>query len=190
MIVYRCISEREIADMIGIPNHINSPHGQNTFKYKKGIEYKHFFYYYDSAISFMDAQNYYRYYDKYSLILAYEIENEILKEHFGLGEYNLKCIPKEYKDSILCYFETIYYPEFAIPKSLLTKNMIVGIGKNRITPINYVHYDTMYETILESQSAFLEYEKWLFQNGTNVSKEMILKNSETLFPIENVNKKL
>ena len=37
MIVYRCISEREIADMIGIPNHINSPHGQNTFKYKKEL---------------------------------------------------------------------------------------------------------------------------------------------------------
>ena len=32
MIVYRCISERELACMIGIPNYINAPHGKNTFK--------------------------------------------------------------------------------------------------------------------------------------------------------------
>lgn len=191
MVVYRCISEREIADMIGIPNHINSPRGQNTFKYEKEIDYKHFFYYYDSAISFMNTQNCDRYYDKYSIIMAYDIENEILRQYFGLGEYNLKCVPKELKDSILCYFKTVYYPEFAIPKSLITKDRIVGIGnKNRITPINYIHYETMHETVLKSEKAFLDYEKWLFQNGTNVSKEMILENSETLFPLGSIDKRL
>ena len=101
LIVYRCISEREIACMIGIHNHINSPRGDNTFKYEKGIEYKHFFYYYDSAISFMDTQNLDRYYDKYSIITAYDIQDELLSEHFGLGRYNIGCIPKEYKDPIL-----------------------------------------------------------------------------------------
>ena len=43
MIVYRCISERELACMIGIPNYINAPYGENTFNYEKDIEYKHFF---------------------------------------------------------------------------------------------------------------------------------------------------
>ena len=81
MIVYRCISERELACMIGIPNYINAPHGKNTFKYNKDIQYKHFFYYYDSAISFMDSQNDDRYYDKYSIIMAYDINDEILKEY-------------------------------------------------------------------------------------------------------------
>lgn len=55
MIVYRCISVRELACMIGIPNYINAPHWENTFKYNKDIKYKHFFYYYNSAISFMDS---------------------------------------------------------------------------------------------------------------------------------------
>ncbi len=184
MIVYRCISEREIACMIGIPNHINSPRGDNTFKYEKGVEYKHFFYYYDSAISFMDAQNLDRYYDKYSIITAYDIKNELLNEHFGLGRYNIGCIPKEYKDSILQYFETIFFPEFAIPSFLININMIVGIGnKKRITPINDIYFYELSDIILKNQSDFLEYEKWLFKNGTNVSKDLVLKKSKSLFPI-------
>ena len=82
MVVYRCVSERELACMIGIDSFINSPHGKNTFEYEKGIQYKHFFYYYDSAISFMDSQNYDRYYDKYSIIMVYDIKHEILKKIF------------------------------------------------------------------------------------------------------------
>ena len=48
----------------------------------------------------MKAQNDDRYYDKYSIIMAYDIDDEILKENFGLGKYNLKCVRKELKDSI------------------------------------------------------------------------------------------
>lgn len=44
MIVYRCVSEREIASMIGIDNDIQSPFGENTFTYDKNTLYKHFFY--------------------------------------------------------------------------------------------------------------------------------------------------
>ena len=40
MIVYRCISERELACMIGISNYVNAPHGENTFNYEKNIQYK------------------------------------------------------------------------------------------------------------------------------------------------------
>lgn len=43
MIVYRCVSERELACMIGISNYVNAPHGKNTFNYEKNIQYKHFF---------------------------------------------------------------------------------------------------------------------------------------------------
>ena len=191
MVVYRCVSECELARIIGIDSFINSPHGKNTFKYKKDIQYKHFFYYYDSAISFMDAQNCDRYYDKYSIIMAYDIKNEILKEHFGLGQYNLECVCDELKDSILRYFKTIYYPEFAIPNALITKDMIVGIGnKKRITPISYIYYDAMEDIIRKSEQDFLNYEKWLFNNGTNLSLHEILDNSKKLFPLEKNNKKL
>lgn len=172
MIVYRCISERELACMIGISNYVNAPHGGNTFNYEKNIQHKHFFYYYDSAISFMDAQNIDRYYDKYSIIMAYDINDELLKENFGLGQYNLECVPRKLKDSILQYFKTIYYPEFAIPSLLIKKDMIIGIGnKKRITPISYVYYDTMNDIITKNQKSFLEYEKWLFENGTNLSEK-------------------
>ena len=191
MIVYRCISERELACMMGISDYVNAPYGKNTFNYEKNIQYKHFFYYYDSAVSFMDAQNMDRYYDKYSIIMAYDINDELLKEHFGLGRYNLEFVPKKLKDSILQYFKTIYYPEFAIPSSLIKKDMIIGIGnKKRITPINYVYYDTMSDTINKNQKSFLEYEKWLFENGTNLSEKKVLENSKKLFPLGEFDKKL
>lgn len=191
MIVYRCVSERELACMIGISNYVNAPHGKNIFNYEKNIQYKHFFYYYDSAISFMDAQNIDRYYDKYSTIMVYDINAELLKEYFGLGQYNLECVPKELKDSILQYFKTIYYPEFAIPSSLIKKDMIIGIGnKKRITPISYVYYDTMSDTITKNQKSFLEYEKWLFENGTNLSEKKVLENRKKLFPLGEFDKKL
>jgi len=191
LIVYRCVSERELACMIGVSNYTNAPHGKNTFDYKEDIPYKHFFYYYDSAISFMDAQNSDRYYDKYSVIMAYDINDELLNEHFGVGQYNLSCVPKTLKDSILQYFETIYYPEFAIPSFLITKDMIVGIGnRRRITPVSYVYYDDMSDAITKSEKDFLEYEKWLFEHGTNVSERMVLENRNSLFPLDITDKKL
>ena len=193
MIVYRCVSERELACMIGIPNDISGPRGENTFKYEEKVEYKHFLYHYASTISFMDIQNLDRYYNKYSIIMAYDINDELLKEHFGLGQYNLGSVSKEYKDAILQYFETIYFPEFAIPSFLITKDMVVGIGnKKRITPVSYICYDDMDDSIRKSEQNFLEYEKWLFENGTNVSKDLVLDNSENLFPInrDKVNKKV
>lgn len=139
----------------------------------------------------MDAQNIDRYYDKYSTIMAYDINAELLKEYFGLGQYNLECVPKELKDSILQYFKTIYYPEFAIPSSLIKKDMIIGIGnKKRITPISYVYYDTMSDTITKNQKSFLEYVKWLFENGTNLSEKKVLENRKKLFPLGEFDKKL
>lgn len=190
MIVYRCISECELACMLGIPNDISAPRGENTFKYEKGIDYKHFFYYYDSAISFMDAQNDDRYYNKYSIIMAYDINTELLNEYFGLGKYNLRYVPDKLKDSILKYFETIYFPEFAIPSDLITKDMIVGIGnKKRFTQISHMHYD-IDNDVIKNQKDFLEYEKWLFENGTNLSQQKVLENKEKLFPLDEFNKKL
>ena len=62
--------------------------------------------------------------------------------------------------------------------------MIVGIGnKKRITPINDIYFYELNDIILKNQSDFLEYEKWLFTNGTNVSKDLVLKKSKGLFPI-------
>ena len=62
--------------------------------------------------------------------------------------------------------------------------MIVGIeNKKRITPINNIYFYELNDIILKNQSDFLEYEKWLFANGTNISKDLVLKKSKSLFPI-------
>ena len=99
----------------------------------------------------------------------------------------MKCVRKELKDSILQFFESIYYPEFAIPNCLITKDMIAGIGnENRITPVSDSDYGCMSDTILKSEKDFLEYEKWLFSHGTNLSLEEILEYKEVLFPIGRV----
>lgn len=191
MLVYRCVSEREIANMLGINNEISGPKGHNTFQYKEDIQYMHFFYYFDSATVFMELQNKNRYYDKYSMIIAFDIDEEILKKNFGIGEYNMNySIDSIPTDSLLKYFKTIYFPEFAIPNQLISKDMIVGIGdKYRITPVNYIYYDAMYKTITDNQADFLNYQKWLFNNGTNLSEKQILENADVLFPLGE-NKKL
>lgn len=188
MIVYRCVSEREIGNLLGISEKQWAAKGENTFKYEDNVDYKHFFYHFDSAISFMDGQNFNRYYDKLTVIMAYDIDDEILKKHFGLGKYNLSELPNKLKDYLLQSFKTIYYPEFAIPRTLITNGMIVGIGdKKRITPMGYL-YDDIYDCITNSKQNFLEYEKWLFENQTNVSKDLVLENFELLFPIGDYNK--
>jgi hypothetical protein len=192
MIVYRCVSLREIANLIGIPNELNAPRGKNTFNYKRDVRYKHFFYHIDSAMLFMDFLNIDRYYDKYSLIFAYDIDDELLSNYFSLGQYNISCVPNGYKDSLLKYFNTIYLPEFAIPIEFIKNEMIVGISnmnnKDRIAPISYVGYDTLSSSINNSEKNFLEYEKWLFDNGTNVSKDLVMNNFNKLFPL-NLEKK-
>lgn len=184
MIVYRCVSERDLANMMGIPNEIHGPCGYNTFKYEKNVKYKHFFYHLDAAESFMNIANLEKYYNRYVVIVAYDIDDNLLNECFGLGEYNYGCVPKGYKDSMLQFFNTLYFPEFAIPDSLITNKMIVGIGtKKRITPISYIDYANMYDAILKSERNFLDYEKWLFENGTNVEMSLVLENRNKLFPI-------
>jgi hypothetical protein len=141
---------------------------------------------------FMDFLNIDRYYDKYSLIFAYDIDDELLSNYFGLGQYNISCVPNGYKDSLLKYFNTICLPEFAIPVEFIKNEMIVGISnmnnKDRIAPINYVGYDTLSSSINNSEKNFLEYEKWLFDNGTNVSRDLVMNNFNKLFPL-NLEKK-
>ena len=69
--------------------------------------------------------------------------------------------------------------------------MIVGIGnKKRITPVSYIYYDSMDDAITKSKKDFLEYEKWLFENGTNLSEKKVLENREKLFPLGKVKTKL
>lgn len=185
MIVFRCVSEREIASMMGISSYINSPHGPNTFKYEKGINYKHFFFFYDSVIQFMNAQNTDRYYDKYVIILAYDIPEDMLNNCFGLGTYRFDCVPASNPDSLLNYFDIMYFPEFAIPENLIDKSMIVGIGSNtRITPISYVYYDEMESTITDNQMKFLNYQKWLIQNENDVSIESVQHYFNNIFALK------
>ncbi len=186
MIVYRCVNECELADLMGIKNEVIESRGNNTFKYEKGVEYRHFFYYFDSAVTFMELQNNQRYYNKYSVIMAYDIDQDILKKHMGISRYNMNfssdSIPE---DSLLKYFKTIYFPEFAIPKDIISKDMIVGIGnKVRITPISYISKDDMSQITTKNQADFLKYEKWLFHHGTNLKAKDILNNIDELFPIE------
>lgn len=189
MIVYRCISEQEIANLMGIINEpCIGPHGENTFNYENNIRYKHFYYFYDSAISFMNAENIERYYNDYELILAYNIDDEVLKKHFGFGTYNIRCLPYRLQEKFLTFFDKLYFPEFAIPENEITKDMIVGIGDRiRITPITTT-YDNMCSSIKKSKEGFINYQKWLINNGTNVKLDKIKQVADELFPIKNNNK--
>lgn len=156
MIVYRAVSEIEISNLIGLNNRRYSPKGKNTFNYLKNIDYKHFFYFYDCAVSFMEEQNYNRAYDKYAMIFAYDIKSDILKKYFGFGNYNMKAVKN--KDPLMKYFDEVYFPEFAIPSILIKKNMIVGIGnKNRLTPVNDNYDNNLYRKVLDNQKQFLNY---------------------------------
>ena len=184
MIVYRCVCERDLANMLGIQNEVCGPRGNNTFNYDYNKEYRHFYYFYDSAKSFMSMQNEDRYYNKYSNIIAYDIDDQLLKESFGLGKYNLDCVKNDNKDILLKYFKHIYYPEFCIPVELISNDMIVGIGdSNRITPVNKTGHYELENILRKSEMAFLNYEKWLFKNGTNVKQKLVLEHKEELFPI-------
>lgn len=65
--------------------------------------------------------------------------------------------------------------------------MIAGSGnENRITSVSDSNYGCMSDSILKSEKDFLEYEKWLFSHGTNLSLEEILEHKEELFPIGRV----
>ena len=48
----------------------------------------------------------------------------------------------------------------------------------------------MDDAITKSKKEFLEYEKWLFENGTNLSEKKVLENREKLFPLGKVKTKL
>ena len=50
-----------LRNMMGVSNESYGPRGENTFDYEKGVDYRHFFYFYDSAKSFMKNQNSDRY---------------------------------------------------------------------------------------------------------------------------------
>ena len=85
-----------------------------------------------------------RYYNKYSIIMVYDINDKLLKEHFDLRHYNLGSVFKEYKDAILQYFETIYFSEFAIWNLIIIKNMVGGIdNRKRILLVSYIYYGDM-----------------------------------------------
>ena len=44
--------------------------------------------------------------------------------------------------------------------------------------------------VLVRKKSFLEYEKWLFENGTNLSEKKVLENRKKLFPLGEFDKKL
>lgn len=184
MIVYRCVNESEIANMLGISCYRNTPHCKNTFKYQQGVDYKHFFYYYDSAIAFKNFINSDRYYDKYTVIMAYEIDDNLLKKYLGVGEYELDKYKKEAKSEVLQHFKKINYPEFALPSDKINNDMLVGIGdEKRITPVRSMYFDHINNAIEANKQSYLAYQNWLFSNGTDIEMEKVIGNMESLFPI-------
>ena len=186
MIVFRCASECDIANMIGIDYEKTIPRGHNTFNYEKDTEYRHFFYFYDSAIAFMELLNMDRFYDKYSVIMAFDIDEELLKSHIGLGEYNMNySITSIMEDDLFKEFKKIYFPEFAIPKEYISKEMIVGIGnKTRITPVRGSYFFSLSKVVNKNQKDFLNYVRWLFEHGTELKEKEVLSHIKELFPIE------
>lgn len=151
MIGYRCLTEREIGSMLtGMNTTIKAPKGPNTFQYETGVSYRHFFHFYDSAIFFLENQNAERYYNEYSIIAAYEIPDDLASQQFGYGIYNV--LAARFKDEVLCTFQEIDLPEYAIPESQLSACTCVGIGNTRrITPLQNM---SLTETIIDNQKEY------------------------------------
>ena len=181
MIVYRCICNSDIANLLGIAKESNVGSGKNTFKYNKDISYRHFYYFYDSALSFMQAKNITNTCDKVNVIMAYDIDDELLHANFGYGEYNIGAIPYKFKDRIYDGFDSIIFPEYAIDSKLITNDMIVGIGSEKgFFPVR--EEDRLYDEFKKNHKQFLKYMKWLYKKGMDVRFEKIQKKSAKLFP--------
>lgn len=162
MIVYRVLSDKDKRSREEIPN------GMNTFHYEQDVDYLHFFYFYDSAILFKKIQNKTKNFH-YTSIVAYDIPETILKQHFGFGHYVINDSSIE-TEMLLESFKnkTLLYPEFAVPSSMITQDMIIGIGdEKRIKPLNIkkddLLFDPLYELILENQYKYLNYLKKMYE---------------------------
>lgn len=176
MIVYRCLTSDEILEMIY--NKIDiSEHtilGENTFKYEKDIEYKHFF-------LFAEHANFYKNLNRrfYPVIGQYVIPNNIINE-FGFGFYDgvkttrnnslsgyyiplpeLKINRSDFKSEYLYKLESELYSDFVIKK--LDKNdntkynepieeyfLPYGKGKHGVSGyLDYSYADIYYEMVYQ-----------------------------------------
>ena len=83
MIVYRCLTSKEITGMINNTNDNKAAlvKGENTFHYEQGVSYKHFFVFADHADYFREAHQ-----KACPVIGQYVIPNDIIKET-GFGFY-------------------------------------------------------------------------------------------------------
>lgn len=162
MIVYRTLPDKNKRSREEIPD------GINTLNYEQDVDYLYFFYFYDSAILFKQVQNKTNNLH-YTSIAAYDIPETILKQHFNFGHYVINDSATE-TEMLLESFKhkTLLYPEFAVPSSMITQDMIIGIGdERRIKPLNVDEedplFDPLYELILENQSKHLNYLRDMFQ---------------------------
>ncbi len=175
MIVYRCLTSKEIITMINNHNYQKALiKGENTFHYEPGISYKHFF-------IFADHAEYFRKENKisYPAVGQFVIPNNIIKEN-GFGFYggvktmrNDKLygyyvpLPEiiisnvDFKNSYLYKIESELYSDF-IQKSLdgddnvrfnePKENYFIynGKGTHGITGyLDYSYADVYYEMIFQ-----------------------------------------
>ncbi len=118
MRVYRCITLQEVINKY--TNQKNEKFDNpslNTYNYQEGIEYVHFFRYYEFAKYYFDLNkkgSYERENDHYLLFMTANIPEEILERGKSFGFYHLG-------------YEEIPMPEYAIPIQEFSSEYIVDI---------------------------------------------------------------
>lgn len=88
-------------------------HGINTHRYQKGVNYLHFFHFYEDEVYYI-AEKPSVFYDGKAFIGFYDIPEYILEKHLGFGTY---------PNGINAYFPIL---EYAIPYQKLKNEFICG----------------------------------------------------------------
>lgn len=174
MRVYRIISAREITNIYkGIDEREPIVKGENTHKYDKGVNYIHFFRYYESA------EYYFKRYraamnllDEYVLYMVANIPESILKECIGYGFYNLD------EEGFRSY--DIPVPEYALRMEKMKPEYVVEV--NSLVKCEYKNNHDEYKKYLALMKTLAKKYQYDFHRVSEYLESNIL---EELLGVQN-----
>lgn len=149
MRVFRSITAEEITNLYrGKSNlDLNITRGENTHEYQTGVEYIHFFRYYEAAEFY--HQHSFSIHNPHIAYMVANIPNELLRKTIGYGFYN--GIETELKE---LNWTTLPLPEYAIQKETFKPEYVVEV--NKYIPYEYKRKDEEYKQYLKLVLRLLE----------------------------------
>lgn len=158
MILYRALKDNEVgSDIREFQFSLDNSNYRNNFEYDSVEMYKHFFIFYDSAKYFLDLENMNRIYDRYNNIAIYQIDDDIIKDNMGIGEYPTNNKILFNLDNFISH-DMMIFPEVAIPGNKLNKCKLIAICNSKY--INYYDIDNCIKLNFElrdNHEKFLNY---------------------------------